>query len=384
MTAMTATIAIALCGIPAVQSNRIASWMTQHEAMQLHIACAVASPDLLLERLAIQPVHGVIVDGSLGLEGVSFARELLAAGYTAVGLAGTADRPQIRMRAAELGLPVCPDYEPSRLAAMLRQLLGLSEGAAAEGRIIAFHSPRGGAGTTTLLLQMARQLQGQGRSVAVVEVSGGGGAIPLLGLSSRGGWNELLPQSRPSLAGDPNGPVLVSHALVEAAPGLHLLPSGGPATMDQVSVDEVESVLHLLPVTGIEYILIDTAAELSLPTAAALAAAHAICLIALPDPVSAYRLVQTQEVLAGLRVAPERIHPVINRARDPLPARLQEVLEFLRYRPAIRIPEESKPPVDPAGQFAGFRPGSGAARAMENLMAALALDTPQPREVSEP
>lgn len=372
---MTTSIAIALCGLSPLAASRITTWLAGHEAMKLQVAYAVDSAAGLLERLASQPVHGVIIDSSLGLEGVSFARDLLEAGYTAVGLAGTVDRPHVRQRAAELGLPVCADYEPTRLAAMLRHLLGLSEGEVAEGQVIAFHSPRGGAGTSTLLLQMARLLNERGHNVAVVEVGGGGSAVPTLGLRPDGGWSDLLPALRPALGGDPDGPMLVSRSLVEVGPGLHLLPSGGPAIMDQVGADEVESVLRLLPITGIEYILVDTSAEMTLPTAAALAAAHAICLIALPDPISAFRLVQVQDALTGLQVFPDRIHPVINRTRDAIPQRLQEVLEFLRYRPTLRVPEEPKSPVDPAGRFTGFRPGSGAAKAVESLLEALAPET---------
>lgn len=377
---MTTSIAIALCGFPPLAATRVSAWLSQHEALQLRVAYAVDSAASLLERLAVQPVHGVIIDSSLGLEGISFAKELLDAGYSAVGLAGTAERPQVRQRAAELGLPLCADHEPARLTAMIRQLLGLSEGTMAEGRVIAFHSPRGGAGTSTLLLQTARLLNEQGHSVAVVEVGGGSSAIPLLGLRPGGGWFDLLPSLGPALAGDPNGALLVSRSLVEVAPGLHLLPSGGPALMDQVNAEAVEAVLHLLPLSGIDYILVDTSMELTLPTAAALAAAHAICLVALPDPVSAFRLAQVHEVLVGLQVAPERILPVVNRSRESIPQRLQEVLEFLRCRPTLCIPDEARPPVDSTGHFAGFRPGSGAAKAMQDLLRALAFEQ-SPTEV---
>jgi|GEM_PF-3531251 len=371
---MTDRVAVALCGVPTTTVDRIRQWMEQHESMDLAVAYGVADPEALLERMAHEPVHGVVIHAGLGLEGLSFAQDLLAAGYQAVCLAGAAERLHLRQRAGELGVACCPDLEPARLANLLRSLLGLSSSPAAEGQVIACHSPRGGAGTSTLLLHLAQTLHGRGRNVAVVEVGGGGSAIPLLGLRPGGGWEPLLPELRAGLAGRPDGPETLARSLVEAAPGLHLLPSGGPAVMDQVGPDEVDAVLQLLPACGISYIFIDTGSDLTLPTAAALAAAHTVCLVALPDPVSAFRLAQVHEVLVGLQVPPDRIIPVVNRTRDALPQRLVEVLEFLRLRPPVRIPEEAKPPVDSSGRFTGFKPGSGADKALDALLEQLTLE----------
>ncbi len=369
------SIAIALCGVPQPAVDRIRQWMEQHESMELTIAYGVTDPGALLEQLPLEPVHGVILHAGLGMEGLSFAQELLAAGYQAVCLAGTAERLHLRQRAAEVGLACCPDLEPARLASLLRSLLGLSTTAAADGQVIACHSPRGGAGTSTLLLHLAQSLHGRGRNVAIVEVGGYGSAIPLLGLRPGPGWEMLLPELRAGLAGRPNGPEVLARALVEVLPGLHLLPSGGPTVMDQVGPEDVDAVLHLLPACGFSYILIDTASDLTLPTASALASAHAICLIALPDPVSAFRLAQTQEALAGLQIPLDRIIPVVNRTRETVPQRLTEVLEFLRLRPAVRVPEESKPPVDAGtGRFSGFRAGSGAAKSLDALLEHLTME----------
>ncbi|MFZ5814872.1 MAG: AAA family ATPase [Bacillota bacterium] len=365
---MSPILSVALCGLPSAIADRIRTWLEQQGGTDLRIAFAAASPGELLERMASQPVHGVLLDAGLGLEGISFAQELLQAGYRAVCLAGTAERQHLRLRAAEAGLHTCPDYEPARLITALRQLLGLESGAAAAGLVIAAHSLRGGAGATSLLLHLARRLNQQGQSVALVEVSGCGGAVPLLGLRPEGGWSALLPAPGPGLATHPEGLALLSQALVEVAPGLHLLPSGGPVRMDQLGADEVEAVLQLLPACGIDTILVDGAPELTLPTAAALAAAHRVCPIALPDPVSAFRLVQSQEALAGLQIPAARIRPIINRAREGVPTQLQEAMKFLGYPPPLCVPEESKPPVDAGGRFAGFRPGGGADRALESLL----------------
>jgi cellulose biosynthesis protein BcsQ len=371
---MTALIAVGLCGLPPAVANRIATWLQSHPDLGLQVAFAADSAETLLAQLAAHPTHAVVIDGRLGLEGVSLAQELVAAGYRGVCLAGTADRRHVRQRASEAGLATCPDYEPARLAAVLRNLLGFTEGRPAEGRVIAFHSPRGGAGTTILLLHLAQVLNARGQNVAVVEVGGGGSAIPLFGLRPAGGWAELLPALQTDLAGDPDGPAILARALVEAAPGLYLFPSGGPAIMDQIGPAEVEAVLQLLPACGFSHILVDTSPELTLPTAAALAAAHRICLVALPDNTSAFRLVQSQSVLSDLRIPLDRIQPVINRVRENVDQRLTEALEFLRYRPVIRIPEESRPPLDATGRFAGFRPGSGAAKAIAGLIDLLLME----------
>lgn len=374
---MSSPIAIALCGLPDQAARRISAWLAQHLSMGLQVALTADSPDRLLEQLAAQPVHGVVLDGSLGLEGLSFAQELLTAGYTAVCLAGTGDRPQIRQRAGELGLSCCPDYEPERLVTTLRRLLGLIHGAAAtDGQVITFHSPRGGAGTSTLLMHLAFALQGRGGNVVVVETGGAGNAVPLLGLRPERGWSEIPLTA--DLSGDADAPGLISRALIEVQPGLYLLPSGGPAIMDQVEPGHLEATLRLLPACGFTHLLVDTASELTLLTATALTAADMLCLVTLPDPISAFRLMQMQEILAGLRLDPGRIQPVINRSRESLPQRMTEVLDFLGCRPPLRISEEARPPHDSTGRFVGFRPGSGAAKALQTLLEHLTTEVTIP------
>jgi len=365
------TLRVALCGVASAAAQRLQGWFAAHPALELSVAFAVPDVDSLLDRLTVAPAHAVVMDASLGLEGLSCARELLAAGYAVLCVAGGPEPAGLRRRAADLGLAFSPDAEPPRVAALLRRLLGLGSGGAAAGHIIAFHSPRGGAGTTTLLLHTARALHSRGHTVAVVEVSGGGGAAPLLGVRPGGGWGELAGASPDDLLGDPAGPERVAAALREVEPGFHLLPSAGPAAMDELNPDLAEAVLRLLGACGCACVLVDTPAEMTLPAAAALAAADAVCLAGLPDAVSAYRLVQVEAVLAGLQIPPGRVHLVLNRVREPVPPAVEEALAFLPYRPAVRVPEEARPAVDPAGRFAGFRPGSGASRALEKLVEAL-------------
>lgn len=360
---MNQAISIALCGVPAPEAERLAAWLEEHPALNLCVTAAVPDTDGLLERLADEPVHGIVLDAGLGLEGISFAQELQSAGYTAICIIGP-ESPSMRRRASELGLGVCPSREPARLASILRQLLGLAEGQAAEGRVIVFHSPRGGAGTTSLLLHAARVLSSRGCSVAVVEVNGTGGALPLFGLRPSGGWTELMPYLTEDLAGHPEGPALIGRALIEAEPGLHLLPSGGPTLMDEVQADQLETVLNLLGACGYSYILVDTPAEMTLLTGAALLAADAICLVGLPEAVSAFRLVRVAGVLAELQVDSSRIHPVINRVKESLPASVSEALQFLPFRPALRVPDDPKP----------FRPGGPAAKALDRLLDQLAQE----------
>lgn len=365
------TLRVALCGLPPAAARRLEGWLAAHPALQLSVAFSAPDVDSLLDRLSESPAHAVVLDAGLGLEGLSCAQELAAAGYAVLCLAGGPASAPLRRRAADLGLTLCPDADPARAATLLRRLLGLGAGSAQIGHVIAFHSPRGGAGTTSLLLHAARSLHGRGQTVAVVEVSGGGGAAPLLGLRPGGGWEELVGLPPEELLGDPCGPERVAAALRAVEPGLHLLPSAGPAVMDELHPDLVEAVLRLLGPCGCTFALVDTPAEMTLTAAAAIAASDAVCLIGLPDAVSAYRFVQVESLLAGLQVPPERVHPVLNRWREPAPPSVEEALAFLPYRPAVRVPEESRPAVDPSGRFCGFRPGGGAARALERLVDAL-------------
>ncbi len=365
------TFQVALCGLAPALAGRLERWFADHPALELSAAFSAPDVDTLLHRLSVCPVHAVVFDAALGLEGLSCARELAAAGYAVLCMDGGAEPSGLRRRATDLGLAFCPDAEPARAAVLLRRLLGVGAAGAAAGHVIAFHSPRGGAGTTTLLLHTARLLQRRGHTVAVVEVSGGGGGAPLLGVRPGGGWADLAGIPPEELLGDPAGPERLAAALREVEPGLYLLPSGGPAVMDEVHPDLVEAVLRLLGACGCACALVDTPAEMTLQAAAALTAADAICLIGQPETVSAYRLVQVEALLSSLQIPPGQVHLVLNRVREPVPPSVEEVLAFLPYRPAVRVPEEARPVLDPSGRFAGFRPGSGAARAAERLAEAL-------------
>jgi cellulose biosynthesis protein BcsQ len=369
---------VALCGLAPAAAARFRDWLEAHPAMGLQVTVAVSDIDALLEQLAASPSHAVVLDAGLGLEGISLAQDLTAAHYAVLCAASGAVPPLVRRRAAELGIAHCPDADPARLAAMLRHLLGLAPGAPATGKIIAFHSPRGGAGTSSLLLHLARELRDRGSRVAVVELGSGGGAVPLLGVRQAGGWAELCGLSPEALAGDPEGPGRIAGALVEAEPGIHLMPSAGPAAMDDLSPELVEAVLRLLGPCGCAYALVDTPAEMTVRTAAAMAAADAVCLVGLPDAVSAYRLVQVEALLGELQVPPGRVRLVLNRVREQLPLPVEEALGFLPYRPALRIPEEPRSSGDGTGRSAGFKPGGPAARALDRLLEALVEEVKGP------
>ncbi|MEW8978484.1 MAG: hypothetical protein AB2385_08785 [Symbiobacterium sp.] len=153
---MTASFLVALCGLPSSPALRLRQWLEAHPAQQLAVAFEAPDGEALLERLAATPVHAVVFDAGLGLEGLSLGQELAAAGYAVLCTASGPHPPLLSRRAAERGILFCPDPDPARLAATLRQLLGLANGATAAGRILAFHSPRGGAGTTSVVLHLAR------------------------------------------------------------------------------------------------------------------------------------------------------------------------------------------------------------------------------------
>jgi len=365
---MTQPLQVALCGMAPAAAARFQDWLEAHPAMGLQVTLSVPDVDTLLERLSASPSHAVLVDASLGLEGLSLAQELSAAAYAVLCVASLGSPPLVRRRATELGIALCPDADPARIAAALRHLLGLASGAPAAGQIIAFHSPRGGAGTSSLLLHLARTLRDRGGAVAVVELGCCGGAVPLLGLRPGGGWAELRDLSPEGLAGSPEGAQRIAGALVEAEPGLHLMSSAGPAAMDELHPELVEAVLRLLGPCGYSYVLVDTPAEMTVRTAAALTAADVVCLVGLPDAVSAYRLVQVEALLGELQVPPGRVRLVLNRVREQVPPSVEEALAFLPYRPPLRVPEEARLGGDGAGRFSGLRPGGAGARALDRLL----------------
>lgn len=255
---------------------------------------------------------------------------------------------------------------------------------------VVLHCPRGGAGTSSLALATAMKLADRVGSACLVELSTFGSAIPLLKLPDHAGWGVLAQVLGTGSAGEPDFDARFAGALDEAlvhVPGgtgrLTLLPACA-AVMDRLGAEEVESVLTALARTN-EYVVVDTPAELSERTAAALVEGGPALLLHTADIQCVYRLLQLRSVLEQLLVDPGRVL-LVGLGRSGGGPDLPEVAHLLPYRVAGQVPEEKNLAATASREsWTGFRRKGPADQAVDRIVELIvsgswALPSPHPPE----
>lgn len=183
-------------------------------------------------------------------------------------------------------------------------------------RIVAVHSPKGGAGTSTVAAHLAVAWACQGRHVVLVDLAPYGATPVLCKAQQRGSGVEALvaglEQGRVNPA-QPDldlGPYLTP---LLAQPGrLDLLAGGRPRVVDRLTPEHVRALLDHLAGAGYDRVVVDTSAEPTARNLAALLAAAQVVLVATPDYTCCWNLLQLQEVLELLQPAASQV-VVLNR-----------------------------------------------------------------------
>ncbi|MGE5672717.1 MAG: AAA family ATPase [Mycobacterium leprae] len=320
---------------------------------QLGAASTDRSPEVLPTdpeplRLALEQRQGgwVIVDVDLLPVVVSFLR---LGKFRLIVVTSLQGDPR-GVKLSESGVPLLlPDQVLPYLSTELTSETSTAEpapgDAGAPARLVVLHSPKGGAGTTTLAAHLAATWALQGRQIALVDLSPYGSQAMLCKVQqSHQGLERLVAaveQDDEFLAKTDCdlSPFLTA---LPVKPGrLDLLTGGTPQLTDRLKGPQVEHLLQRLADQPYDHIVVDTSAEPVARNLAALAAADLILLVAVPDYACGWGLLQLQQLLTIARPV-GRQQLVLNRAVNGSGLTATELAGRLNLPVAVVIPEESR------------------------------------------
>jgi len=215
-------------------------------------------------------------------------------------------------------------------------------------QVVVVHSPKGGAGTSTVAAHLAAQWARQGLRVLLADFSAYGAAAILCKTRQQGTGLEaiaaLLDMAPHGLVeGFDPSPYLT--ALPVPSGCLALLAGARPRLMDRFDAQHVSLLVRSCAQLPYDLVVADTASQPTPRTLAALEAAHRLVLVATPDYTACWNLIQLQELLEALRIQVEPLL-VLNRFSGAglSPGELQD---------RLRLPVASILPEHPSVQELG-------------------------------
>lgn len=246
-------------------------------------------------------------------------------------------------------------------------------GSPGQHRVTAVHSPKGGAGTSTVAAHLASQWARQGLRVLLADLSAYGAASILCKSRQQGAGLEALSAAleiSPDLLTEDFDPSPYLVPLFTASGRLDLLPGARPRLMDRLPPAQLSLLIGRLAQLPYDRIVLDTAAEPTPRTLSALESAHQLLLVATQEYTACWNLIHLQELLGTLRPRAERLL-ILNRHSGAgiSPGELQE---------RLGLPMAAILPTDPLLPEAGNQgkpwdlgAGSSFADAIGQLAAAL-------------
>lgn len=181
--------------------------------------------------------------------------------------------------------------------------------------VIVVHSPKGGAGTSTVAAHLATCWARQGMQVLLIDLSAYGAAAVLCKARQQGMGLEAL-ASTVEMAPDclaPGFDLAPYLTPLPVTPGrLDLLAGARPHLLDRFTPQQVMALLSLCTQLPYDAVVVDSASEPTVRTLAALETADWLILVATADYTACWNLVNLQDLLQTLRVKAERLL-VLNR-----------------------------------------------------------------------
>ncbi len=194
------------------------------------------------------------------------------------------------------------------------------------GKIVSVYSPKGGAGVTSLAINLAIALQDKESIVAVVDASLQYGDVPIF-FNELGKFSvlDLVPRVQ-ALDAKIVEDVMIFHK----SSGLHLLPAPPrPELAEQISGNHFSEILEFMR-KMFSYVIVNTSSFISDPCLAALDASDVIVLLATQE-IAAIRSTRSfLHLWDSLDMSPNRILLVLNRynkQRNITPEKISESLK---------------------------------------------------------
>ena len=203
-----------------------------------------------------------------------------------------------------------------------------------KGKIITVYSPKGGAGCTTLAVNLALTLNNGDTRVALVDGNFQFGDVAVF--INEQGKNTVLDLAPRADELDPD---IVEEVMVKhAASGLHILAAPSkPEQAEKVSSAQFSKVLEFLSKTY-SYVVVDTASFLTDVTLAAIDLSDVIVLVTTQDIPSIKNCRLFLDLLQTLGVERNRILFVMNRYDKRINITPERVAENLKQEVALTIP----------------------------------------------
>lgn len=276
--------------------------------LQIPVTVLPTELEALRGALRAQPSGWLIIDIDLLPAVMAVVRQ--AAFHVVVVSPSEAD-PRVK-KLSDLGATV---VMPDQVVAHMSQCSAQANVAApvsdnplsvpAGARTVVLHSPKGGAGVSTIAAHLAAGWASQGERVVLVDLASYGAQAMLCKVqASRSGFESLLTalEPDPEQLAKPDFDLEPHLSVVIDKPGrLALLCGAGPRLMDRVTPTYVSQLLERLGQMPFDRIIVDTPAEPIPRSLAALSAADHTVLIAVPDFTCGWSLKQFQGVLDVLR-----------------------------------------------------------------------------------
>ncbi len=368
-----------------------------------HRVSAVATPADAVAAMRGSPVDMIVAEGLAASGAIASLRSASDGRVTPILIVAPAHDVEARIAFLEAGADdvISGGFLPNELAGRVEALLIRTGRAATDfashsggGEIIAFFSPKGGVGTTTLAVNTA------------VLLAGGAG----LKRSSRGGsTNGVLPPSRVllidfdlqfgqvathlnltpryDLAGlatdDPSlaDPELARTYLTTHSSGLNVLAAPARPEADfRVSLEHIQRIVELMQ-PSFDHILVDLGSRLDPRSVWLLEQADAHVFVLFPELAALRAMSLLMAFLAETTPLRARTHIVINHVFPKELLKTRDIENLLRAKPAAEIPYtevEMIRSVNEGVPLVSSRPTSPAAIAMRRVaQTVIGIEQPQ-------
>lgn len=321
--------------------RRMVGFMVEREGHQAILAkdattgleLAVAGrPDLIVLDVMMPDVSGYDV-----------ARQLRAnpeTGHIPILILTARSQPmdeQMALDAGAVGFLAKPVSSYS-LIERINQVLGLQDDELADNglHVVTVLGLRGGAGATTIAVNLSLALVDKGERVCLIDLSPfGGHAAPLLGIAARHGWGSFLDVN----IGPPK--IQIERALVKhEESGLMVLPAPRIPTPQMPSENVMMNVLATL-VQNFDHVIVDVPA-LGSAAAVALRTARDIILPMTDDVPSVQTATGAFMMMAEMGLKLNRVHVLLNRVRRDMTLPVDAVQSAIKRPIDIELPYEPK------------------------------------------
>jgi CheY-like chemotaxis protein len=235
-------------------------------------------------------------------------------------LAGSAEAlavPDVPVASVASAAPAAPTVPPPRLP--VTTVIGL----------------RGGAGCTTIAVNLALALVAEARRVCIADLSAAGGHVQLyLHLKAQHSWQDLLSQN------DEREPRALGDLLVQHQPsGLAVLAAPPRPSDETLSSTAVQGVLRELTATY-NPVIVD-ARQLDSAARGALEVASSVVVVMSDDPPSVQTTSQLLALLGAMGIEMGRIRVVLNHVRPAIDVPAEAIQKALKRPISVDVPYES-------------------------------------------